>query len=55
MSSKLSKHEQTVFICKSKINSVKDIVSKALADNKISHEKFLLIQTEFNKYYQMRH
>ena len=32
----------TVSVCKAKINSVKDIVSKALADNKISHEVFLL-------------
>ena len=37
-----------------KLIQSRTIVSKPLADNKISHEEFLLIQAEFNKYYDMR-
>ena len=33
---------------------MKDIVSKALTDNKISHEEFLLIKSEVDKYHEMK-
>ena len=33
---------------------MKDIVSKALVDNKISHEEFLLIKSEVDKYHEMK-
>ena len=48
------KHEITVSFCRAKLNTIKDIGSKALIDNKISHEEFLLVKTEIEKYHQMR-
>ena len=54
ISKKVSKHEKTVSVCQAKINTVKDIVSKALTDNKISHEEFVLIKKECEKYYEMK-
>ena len=54
LSGKVSKHEKTVSVCQAKINTVKDVVSKALTDNKISHEEFLLVKSEFEKYYEMK-
>ena len=54
ISKKVSKHEKTVSVCQAKINTVKDVVSKALTDNKISHEEFLLIKKECEKYYEMK-
>ena len=54
ISNKVSKHEKTVSICQSKINTIKDVVSKALTDNKISHEEFVLIKSEYEKYYEMK-
>ena len=54
ISKKVSKHEKTVSVCQAKINTVKDVVSKALTDNKISHEEFVLIKSEYEKYYEMK-
>ena len=54
ISKKVSKHEKTVSVCQAKINTVKDVVSKALTDNKISHEEFLLVKSECEKYYEMK-
>ena len=54
ISNKVSKHEKTVSVCQAKINTIKDVVSKALTDNKISHEEFLLIKSEYEKYYDMK-
>ena len=54
ISNKVSKHEKTVSICQAKINTIKDVVSKALTDNKISHEEFVLIKKEYEKYYEMK-
>ena len=54
ISEKVSKHEKTVSICQAKINTIKDVVSKALTDNKISHEEFVLIKSEFEKYHEMK-
>ena len=45
ISKNVSKHEKTVSVCQAKINTIKDIVSKALTDNKISHEEFLLVKS----------
>ena len=49
ISKNVSKHEITVSLCRAKLNTMKDIVSKAVADNKISHEEFLLIKSEVEK------
>ena len=54
ISGKVSKHEKTVSVCQAKINTIKDIVSKALTDNKISHEEFVLIKSEYEKYHEMK-
>ena len=54
ISKNVSKHEITVSLCRAKLNTIKDIVSKALTDNKISHEEFILIKSEVDKYHEMR-
>ena len=54
ISKKVSKHEKTVSVCQAKINTIKDVVSKALTDNKIIHEEFVLIKKECEKYYEMK-
>ena len=54
ISKNVSKHEKTVSVCQAKINTIKDIVSKALTDNKISHEEFVLVKSELEKYYEMK-
>ena len=54
ISKKVSKHEKTVSVCQAKINTVKDVVSKALTNDSISHEEFVLIKKEFEKYYEMK-
>ena len=53
VSNKINKHEQTVAICQSKVNSIKDRISKALNDNKISDEEFHII-SELDKYNEMK-
>ena len=50
VSHKINKHEQTVAICQAKVNSIKDRISKALNDNKISDEEFHNIISEVDKY-----
>ena len=54
ISKKVSKHEKTVSVCQGKINTVKDVVSKALTNDSISHEEFLLVKSECEKYYEMK-
>ena len=54
ISKKVSKHEKTVSVCQAKINTIKDVVSKALTDNRVSHEEFVLVKSEFEKYHEMK-
>ena len=54
ISKNVSKHEITVSLCRAKLNTMKDIVSNALADNKISHEEFLLIKSEVEIYLEIK-
>ena len=54
VSRKVTKHEKTVSICDSKINSFKDRISKALADDRISDEEFENILAEMSKYNEMK-
>ena len=54
VSHKINKHEQTVAICQSKVNSIKDRISKALNDNKVSAEEFHNIISEVDKYNEMK-
>ena len=54
VSRKVTKHEKTVTVCESKINSLKDRISKALADDRISDEEFENILAEMGKYHEMK-
>ena len=54
VSRKVTKHEKTVSICESKINSLKDRISKALADDRISNEEFENILAEISKYHELK-
>ena len=51
---KVTKHEKTVSVCESKINSLKDRISKALADDMLSDEELNNILAEMNKYHEMK-
>ena len=50
LSNKVSKHEQTVALAKSKSNTISSLVSKALTDNNVSDGEFALIMAEKEKY-----
>ena len=54
VSRKVTKHEKTVTVGLSKINSLKDRISKALADDRISVEEFEYILAEMEKYHEMK-
>ena len=54
VSRKVTKHEKTVSVCESKINSLKDRISKALADDMLSDEEFNNILAEMDKYHEMK-
>lgn len=54
ISKKVSKHEKTVSVCQAKINTIKQIVSKSLVDNRISDEEFFLVKSEFENYHDMK-
>ena len=54
VSRKVTKHEKTVSVCESKVNSLKDRISKALADDRISDEEFENILAEMEKYHEMK-
>ena len=54
VSRKVTKHEKTVSVCESKINSLKDRISKALADDRISDEEFENILAEEKKYHELK-
>ena len=54
ISRKVTKHEKTVSVCESKINSLKDRISKALADDRISDEEFENILAEMSKYHELK-
>ena len=54
VSKKVIKHEKTLAICESKVNSIKDRISKALTDNKISDEEFSSILSEVDKYNELK-
>ena len=54
LSGKVSKHEQTVAIAKSKLNTINDLVSKALRDNEISDKEFSIILAELEKFQKLK-
>ena len=54
LSHKVSKHEQTVSLAKAKVNTIHDLVSKALQDNAISDQEFSLILAEVEKFEKLK-
>lgn len=50
LSKNVQKHADIVMLSKSKLNTVNDIVSKSLNDNKISDQEFFLVVNEMEKY-----
>ena len=51
---KKKKHDKILMLAKSKFNNIENLVSKALMDMEISHEKFITILKEKDKYEKMK-
>ena len=51
---KTQKHYEIKTIAESKLNSIKDLLSKALSDGQISENEFKLILDELDKYYKLK-
>ena len=51
---KKKKHDKILMLAKSKLNSIKTLVSQALIDMEISHEEFNAIIREKQKYDRMK-
>ena len=54
LSSKVSKHDQTVALAKAKTNTVSGLVSKALNNNEVSDNEFALIIAEKEKFNSLK-
>ena len=52
---KKKKHDQLLMLAKSKFNSIETSISQALIDLDISHEKFIRILNEKDKYEKMKY
>ena len=51
---KNKKHDKILMFAKSKLNSIETLVSQALIDMEISHEEFITILKEKDKYEKMK-
>ena len=51
---KKKKHDKIFMLAKSKLNSIETLVSQALIDMEISHEEFITILKEKDKYEKMK-
>ena len=51
---KNKKHDKILMLAKSKLNSIEALVSKALTHKEISHEEFITILKEKNKYEKVK-
>ena len=51
---KKKKHDKILTLVKSKLNSIETITSQALIDMKISHEEFVTVLNERDKYEKMK-
>ena len=47
-------HDQIVLLAKSKLNGIEVLISQALIDSNISHDKFVLINNVVKKYGNMK-
>ena len=51
---KKKKHDKILMLAKSKLNSIETLISQALTDMEISHEEFITILEEKDKYEKMK-
>ena len=51
---KKKKHDKILMLAKSKLNSIETLVSQALVDMEISHQEFITILKEKDKYEKMK-
>ena len=51
---KKKKHDKILMLAKSKPNSIETLISQALIDMEISHEEFITISKEKDKYEKMK-
>ena len=51
---KKKKHNKTIVLARSKLNSKESKISKALIDNEINHEDFMTILNEEKKYRELK-
>ena len=54
LTSKAQKHSNIKAIADSKINSIKDLISKALQDGQISDDEFKMVLCELEKYNDLK-
>ena len=50
---KKEKHDKILMLAKSKLNSIETLISQALTDMEISHEEYIAILKEKDKYEKM--
>ena len=53
--SKKKKYDQLLMLAESKYNSIETLISQALIDLDISHEEFIMILNEKDKYERMKY
>ena len=51
---KKKKHDKILMLAKSKLNSIETLISQALTDMEISHEEFIAVFKEKDKYEKMK-
>ena len=51
---KKKKHDKTVFISRSKLNSAEALISKVLIDSDISYDEFVLINNALKEYTELK-
>ena len=54
ISLKIEKHEKIAMLAVSTLNTISSLISKALSDNSISDEEYLLILLEFDTFIRMK-
>ena len=52
---KKKRHDEIIMLAKSKLNSIESLISQALNDLDISHEEFIIILNENDKYEKMKY
>ena len=51
---KKKKHDEILMLAKSKLNSIENLISQILIDMEISHEEFIAVFKEEDKYEKMK-